>query len=728
MSRVKSFFRWLGKVYKNKISLPSQDFFEVTGVVRFLIIIAAVGGLGMIFPGQSSDLFLSLKLEFKEGFFKADKSDIYVLTLLSISALFWSLILWFSGRVLLRLEAFHISREEGEEELARKEIARKERLIRWVPRFLGLMPTLILTLATLMAGREHSSILPLYFLFLGVFYMAFVIFRGKFFKMNPTERFQYSGTKFKGLNKGVILWIRIGQICCLVVVTLFLLPVELGIARTMQTPTVFFLGLSFISLVGAQLTYFDRLWKRVPLGLLVVAYLVLFNIWNNNHWARVIESDTRVVPKPFEQHLEDWLEAHAGNVGDTSAIPLLIVSAEGGGIRALNWTAGTLDHLNQKITTHSDGDFYSHVFAVSGVSGGSVGAAFYQAYYHDIVSPGKEVDQAKFNHLIASDYLSAVLGAMFFPDLIQRFLPFRVGYFDRARWIEDTFAGEYEFLIGHNTMDLGLTTLWEREDSLRLPSMFFNTTRIETGQKVIISNLNFQDDSATSHYFSDVPGLLEVGGRDLPLKTAALMSARFPYVTPAGTVRKWNGEAWGNLVDGGYFENTGLETSLQLLNRILHELENNDNIRRDIRDRIRLGIVFLKNGDTNFEEQGASNAYIDLKAPPMGLIGSWGRRVEFTAKIVKSTMGNLKMPSEENKAKHPQFFLFELDRKTGTENENEEIELPLGWFLSPKPRDEIKLQIELITNPDRLEGRDTTDAYINNRDTFKELNKFFSKD
>src|SRR5213078_1342962 len=63
---------------------------------------------------------------------------------------------------------------------------------------------------------------------------------------------------------------------------------------------------------------------------------------------------------------------------------------------------------------------------------------------------------------------------------------------------------------------------------------------------------------------------LKTGG--LPLREAVLNSARFTYVSPAGTVygcykelvdgRCPQGEEkiWERLVDGGYFENSGVST------------------------------------------------------------------------------------------------------------------------------------------------------------------------
>ena len=56
-------------------------------------------------------------------------------------------------------------------------------------------------------------------------------------------------------------------------------------------------------------------------------------------------------------------------------VPMLIVATAGGGIRAAYWTAAVLD----KLDTQSDGKVRPYLFAVSGVSGGSVGATAFEA-------------------------------------------------------------------------------------------------------------------------------------------------------------------------------------------------------------------------------------------------------------------------------------------------------------------------------------------------------------
>ena len=63
-----------------------------------------------------------------------------------------------------------------------------------------------------------------------------------------------------------------------------------------------------------------------------------------------------------------------------------------------------------------------------------------------------------------------------------------------------------------------------------LPSLFLNGTVVETGERIVTSNCHIDWTDAFD-------GFDELGG-DLKLSTATGMSARFPYISPAGTIIK----------------------------------------------------------------------------------------------------------------------------------------------------------------------------------------------
>jgi hypothetical protein len=91
-------------------------------------------------------------------------------------------------------------------------------------------------------------------------------------------------------------------------------------------------------------------------------------------------------------------------------------------------------------------------------------------------------------------------------------------------------------------------------DGVETPVLLLNTTHVQTGRRYITAP--FVDDSV----FLDARSVHVALGADLRLSTAVHNSARFPFVSPAGRIERRDGKSYGALVDGGYFENSGLTT------------------------------------------------------------------------------------------------------------------------------------------------------------------------
>ena len=76
----------------------------------------------------------------------------------------------------------------------------------------------------------------------------------------------------------------------------------------------------------------------------MIALSGLFGLWNDNHAIRqaAAESDPWI-RQSIDDHLDAWLDARQAQwSASTSAYPVYIASAEGGGIRAGYWTASVL--------------------------------------------------------------------------------------------------------------------------------------------------------------------------------------------------------------------------------------------------------------------------------------------------------------------------------------------------------------------------------------------------
>ncbi|MEZ4789496.1 MAG: hypothetical protein R2811_05705 [Flavobacteriales bacterium] len=102
---------------------------------------------------------------------------------------------------------------------------------------------------------------------------------------------------------------------------------------------------------------------------------------------------------------------------------------------------------------------------------------------------------------------------------------------DRAAAVEDGFA-EAGRAVG---LELDAPIMhWVDNDSI-VPLFCINTTRVQDARPAVISSFVLDGDSAFNGRLDVLAGMLP--GQTLSAASSAVLSARFPYVTPGGSVR-----------------------------------------------------------------------------------------------------------------------------------------------------------------------------------------------
>jgi hypothetical protein len=246
--------------------------------------------------------------------------------------------------------------------------------------------------------------------------------------------------------------------------------------------------------------------------------------------------------------------------------PMVIVATAGGGIRAGYWTAAVLGAL-----TDAYPEFRKSLYAISAVSGGSVGAAVYAG---GLQAAGQACENSgesgcltgKLTSALSGEFLAPTVASMLYPDLAQRLLPVRL-LPDRAGALEEAWQARWDQVegLGGAGLDTPLSTLVGQTQQGWQPALLLNSTHVESGKRVIASNIKLEN---SDDQFQDAVDLIRLlGDKDVRLGTAALNSARFTYVSPPGTLPcgLWQTPCNGHVVDGGYFENFGAVTALQAL-------------------------------------------------------------------------------------------------------------------------------------------------------------------
>jgi hypothetical protein len=100
------------------------------------------------------------------------------------------------------------------------------------------------------------------------------------------------------------------------------------------------------------------------------------------------------------------------------------------------------------------------------------------------------------------------------------------------------------------------------------PILLLNATHEETGNRVITAHVLIE-----RNVFIDSLDALRILGQDIRASTAAHNSARFTYVSPAGDLGHRN----GSVIDGGYFENFGALSALELAHAATRALNGDSN-------------------------------------------------------------------------------------------------------------------------------------------------------
>ena len=398
--------------------------------------------------------------------------------------------------------------------------------------------------------------------------------------------------------------------------------------RSMAIP--FILGgwlpfLAYLSGIGRQV--------RAPLITGLAALIaILAVVFGDNHAVRRIASKD-IAPMPIEDAIDLWMTENGCNPKTSQNTPAvscprpIIVAAAGGASRAgfmmasmVGYFLDTSGAAPYGVEGLSSRDVRNRFFAISGVSGGSMGAVMVTAALNAASSAGDKppcvntsVDQwwgMKVNNwrdcfeaLTSGDFLTAGFLGLAFNDM----LPF--AFRDRAAVLEDSWRNRFRDVVpaanGNAASDcqgLGLDCPFL---SLRpqpghwIPLLVLNGTSEAVGRRILTTPLAMTYkppkkcttavEAASCPLFVEADsfhqllqmkvtdggwskrlgtlGRILYGGaqeNDIRLSTAALNSARFPLISPPGSIRNQDYRLVDRIVDGGYFENYGTLTAREL--------------------------------------------------------------------------------------------------------------------------------------------------------------------
>jgi len=333
----------------------------------------------------------------------------------------------------------------------------------------------------------------------------------------------------------------------------------------------------YVGVLYADYAVFRKSWFSLRVFFLFV--FIGSSIFNNDHPAR-LHHPANIARMDFKTHFRAWFANYKTEVTpDSGKYPVVFICAEGGALRTGAYTAIFLDSLQRRLAKNNI-DFKKAVYAMSGVSGGSLGLGFYNAETF-LNKPGDFSQSASSppERFFRNDCLSPVIGKMFYGDLLNLMIPVHVPCFDRAIALEDSWEYAFQHIMkpgAPNTFSGDFLAGYQNQGTKPLPLLIINTTEVETGNQCWVTNVV----PAKNIIYSRQRDLLrnKTGGQGVNYSTAINFSSRFPLFSPGGMLPQHKileGKHKGrdtsyklHYVDGGYYENTGASSMLELLNQI----------------------------------------------------------------------------------------------------------------------------------------------------------------
>ena len=341
--------------------------------------------------------------------------------------------------------------------------------------------------------------------------------------------------------------------------------------------------------------------------------------WDADHFLEVRQIPAvTVLPTPTNAVDKTFERLNAVSPVHTEDQPLVVVTATGGGIQAAEWTAQVMARLEKDFREDKQLNGYllhDHLLLASGVSGGSDGLLPYLLEYTEpqgTAFPANDDLRDRLTIGPGCSSLEAVAWGLEYYDLQRLALTLRFPILqsaqdsptDPATIVAPDRTWALSRALNRNLSDIqcgvspstpkvpnGETiTLGQAAQNLSngtMPAFTLNTTVAETGGRFLLSNYmvpSALDKSNTE--FLPAESFLQAYAQefccangthgeklyaDLPLSTAARMSATFPVVSSATRVPRQYATAASHFLDGGYFDNDGTASAIEFLYSVMNQ-------------------------------------------------------------------------------------------------------------------------------------------------------------
>ncbi|MCX2493044.1 hypothetical protein OQX63_06145 [Pedobacter sp. PF22-3] len=387
--------------------------------------------------------------------------------------------------------------------------------------------------------------------------------RGELYKWT----YQIPASFYNGLHRQIKLFAGVSFLLFLLIA---FIPGWWPVFSWIGAPALICFAFACYTGIYTGLLYLDksllRKWK-ISVRFLLVIILIICSFYNQDHPVRMTDHKTNA-RETVVDHFNSWFIHYKANIDKQKdngnrlkKYPVVFICAEGGALRTGAYTSLFLSSLSAKLEKEQNIDFKRSIFAMSGVSGGAVGLGLYNALtFENNTQLPSNVSVALSKKFFQDDTLSPIIGKMLFGDFLNLFLPIHIKLFDRSIALEKSWEQSYQSLTDNNQENVFSRSFASGKIKPTQPLFIINTTEVETGLQCWMSNL-----TPDSLALKNQRDLLAEKVNDLNYSTAINFSTRFPLFSPAAKVGGLNGNPRLHYLDGGYVENTGSASMLEVL-------------------------------------------------------------------------------------------------------------------------------------------------------------------
>jgi len=397
----------------------------------------------------------------------------------------------------------------------------------------------------------------------------------------------------------------------------------------------------------------------------------------------------------IQQYFNNWMANHPG-IDTVKEYPVYFVLGNGGASRSAYWVASVLGRLEDSSLLAGKERFSEHVFCLSGTSGGGVGvASFYALLKHADKKDHTPAFETSAKEFLRQDFLTYTLARMLGPDyfnyipLINLVIPNR----DRVDALEKGFenaldTSHYKVHFDSTYFDQCIAKQGEYNG---LPVLCINTTRVQDGNPGVVCSI--QLDPKLFNKRVDVVDLLPQD-TSIRLSTAAILGARFPYMSPAGRIDQHTrrGTRQHYFVDGGYFDNSGAGVVQEMIRAIVKISDTISNpLLRARMQKLKIVVLHITNspqGDINVKP--ITPFKNDLSSPLLTILGAYDMQTTVNDMRLSNFITDVNLRPDSSAISkaiyYPVHLYNDLEEKGDTLSNGP---YAMNWFISDSVRNEM---------------------------------------